>query len=65
MALSCARGGSDWIIGKLLRKSGDAVVQLPVTVPGGVREPWRCGTERHGQWTWWEWVGLGDISVFF
>jgi len=23
-----------------------------VTVPGGVQEPWRCGTEGHGQWAW-------------
>ena len=23
-----------------------------VTVPGGVKEPWRCGTEGRGQWAW-------------
>jgi len=33
-----------------------------VTVPAGVQEPWRCGTEGCGQWAWWGWagVGLGD-----
>jgi len=24
-----------------------------VTVPGGIQELWRCGTERHGQWAYW------------
>ena len=28
-------------------------------VPGGVPEPWRCGTERCGQWAWWGGLGLG------
>jgi len=23
-----------------------------VTVPGGVQELWRCGTEGRGQWAW-------------
>ena len=23
------------------------------TIPGGVQEPWRCGTEGCVQWTWW------------
>ena len=30
-----------------------------VTVLGGVQEPWRCGTEGHGQWAWgvgWGWT---------
>lgn len=27
--------------------------------PGGVQEPWRSGTEGHGQWAWCGWVGLG------
>jgi len=30
-----------------------------VTILGGVPEQWRCGTELHGQWAWWVWVGLG------
>ena len=51
MASSCARGGSDWIF--LLRKSGDALAQAAqrgggVTVPGGIQEKSRCGTEGHG-----------------
>ena len=29
-----------------------------VTVPGGVPEPWRCGTEGRGQWAWWDGLGL-------
>jgi len=29
-----------------------------VTVPGGVPEPWRCGTWGHGQW---DGLGLGDL----
>jgi len=33
MALSCARGGSAWILGKLLlRKSDNALAQLPKEV---------------------------------
>lgn len=52
----------------LLRKSGAAVAQLPrewgVIVPGGVQEPWGCGTEGHAQWAWWDELGLG-ISVVF
>ena len=53
MALSCARGGSAWILGKiLLRKSGQALKQAAqasggVTVPGSVQEPCRRGTEGH------------------
>jgi len=33
-----------------------------VTVPGGVTEPQRCGTEGHGQWWAWVGVGLRDLS---
>ena len=43
-----------------------AQAQLPrnagVTVPGGVPEPWRCGTEGRGQWARWGGLGLGDLS---
>ena len=35
-------------------------------MPGGGQEPWRCGTERRGQWAWWGWAGVGldDLKVF-
>ena len=45
----------------LLRKSGEALVPLckwsgGVTIPGGVPEPWGCGTEGCGHaglgWAW-------------
>jgi len=43
MASSCSRGGSGWILGKHLRKSGQAVEQAAwhgggVSIPGGVQE---------------------------
>ena len=35
-------------------------------MPGGVQEPWRCRTEGHGQWAWWDGLGLGLMfSVVF
>ena len=37
-----------------------------VTVPGGVQELWRCGTEVCGQWVWWDGLGLDlMVSVVF
>ena len=34
-----------------------------VTVPAGVQELRGCGTEGHGQWTWWGWAdGVDDPS---
>ena len=33
-----------------------------VTVPGGVTEPWRCGTEGCGQWAQWGQAGVGDMG---
>jgi len=54
MALYCARGYSGWILSKNLFSEG--VVRYcnqpahgggGVTVPGGVQETWRCGTEGH------------------
>ena len=48
----------------LIRKSGEVVAQTAlglgggVTVPGGAREMWRCGTEGCGRW--WGWVRAGD-----
>ena len=36
-----------------------------LTVPGGVPEPWRCGTEGRSQQAWWGWVGLGDLRGLF
>lgn len=29
------------------------------TIPGGVQEPWRCGTWQHGQWARWGQAGVG------
>ena len=29
---------------------------------GGVPEPWRCGTEVHCQWAWWDGLGL-DLVI--
>ena len=54
MASSCARGGLGWILGKnILKKSGEALAQAAqggdgVTIPGGVQEKGRCGTEGCG-----------------
>ena len=52
---------SVWILGKKLlhRKSGKAVAQAAqgssqLTIPEGVQETFRCGTEGHGEWAWWE-----------
>ena len=38
-----------------------------VPIPGGVPEPWGCGTEGRGQWAWWGWAGVGlvDLSGLF
>lgn len=53
MAVSCARGGLGWILGKLhLRKSSEAVAQAAqggsrVIVPEGVQEACGCGSEGH------------------
>ena len=33
-----------------------------VIIPGGVPEPWRCGTEGRGQWAWWGALGL-DLGI--
>ena len=33
-----------------------------VTIPGGVPEPWGCGTEGCGQWVWWGGLGL-DLVI--
>ena len=43
------------------KSSGNALAQAAwgcggVTIPAGVPELWRCGTEGHGQWAWWGWV---------
>ena len=34
-----------------------------VTVPGGLAEPWRCGTERCGRWA--GGGGLGELRRLF
>jgi len=33
-----------------------------VTIPGGVQKSQRCGTEGHGQWAWWDGLGL-DLGI--
>ena len=33
-----------------------------LTVPGGAPELWRCGTEGHGLWAWWD--ELVTLEVF-
>ena len=35
-----------------------------VTVPGGVPEPWRFGSEGHAQWAWWDALVLVILEVF-
>jgi len=49
MTSGCARGGSGWILGKNSPKEWPLAQAAQgsggVTVPGGVPEPWRCGTE--------------------
>jgi len=65
MASRCIRGGSGWILGKILRKSDEALAQDAeggggVTVPGGVQEPCRYGTEVHGLM-----AGLDDLHSLF
>ena len=53
MALSCARRGSIWILGNiLLRKSGEALAQLPREV---VESPSREVFKKHGD------VALSDM----
>lgn len=55
-----------------IRKSGGALARaaqraVAVTVPGGVQEMWRRGTE--GQWSvgmaGWVGVGFGDLGDLF
>ena len=48
-----ARGSLDWILGKNILRSSDALEQTAqkgdgVTIPGGFHEKGRCGTEGHG-----------------
>ena len=65
MASCSARGGSGWILGNISSQkeqccSGTAAHGGGgVTIPGGVPEPWGCGTEGRGQWAWWGGLGLG------
>ena len=51
----------------LLGKSGEAVAQAvqgdgAVTIPGGV-QVCGCGSDRCGQWAWWEWVDRLDQVI--
>jgi len=54
MALSCLRGGLDWISGKISYwKSGQALDQAAqgsggVPISGGAQKPCGCGTSGHG-----------------
>ena len=53
MASSCVRRGSGWILGKISSQSDEALEQAAwgsgtVTVPGGIQEMCRCGTEEYG-----------------
>ena len=57
MALTCAREGPGWILGKISSwkewlGTGRVAAQGSdgVTIPGGLHAPWRCGTEGRGQW---------------
>lgn len=64
MASGCTRGGQ---VGSR-EKGCDAVAQLPVGVvesPGGVQEPWRCGTDGHGLEGMVSRVGFGDLNGLF
>jgi len=67
MALSCTRGGSCWVLQTVASlEERSALAQAAqgsggVTVPGGVPEPWRCGSWGHGQQAQ-VGVGLEDLS---
>ena len=57
LLLSCTGGGSGWVLGKILLRSGAALAQAAqggggITVPQGVPEPCGFGTEGCGQWAW-------------
>lgn len=56
---SAARAG-DW--GGLSRAPGGVRSGSEQSVPGGVREPWRCGAEGRGQCAG---VGHGELSGIF
>ena len=52
MTLSCIRGSSGWILGKISSLSDQVLAQAAqegggVTVPGGVQETWSCDTKEH------------------
>ena len=72
MASSGARECSGWILGKISSlKERRVVMQWPRlprevvdSVPRGVQELWRCGTEGNDQWGW-VGVGLGDLRGLF
>ena len=67
-ASSCTGGHSGWVLGTASPKNGGAVAWTAqgggaVTIPGGVQEPWRCGTWGHGQWVGWVGLGVGWVGV--
>ena len=34
------------------------------TIPGGVQQLWRCGTEGCGHWAWWGCDEVGILEIF-
>jgi len=69
--LKLHQGRADQILGKTSSQeewSGSSTHCLGgggVTVSGGVQEPWRCGTEGHGNTDGRWMVGLGDLRGLF
>ena len=53
MSSSCTRGGSGWILGKILQKSGQVLERAAQggggsSVPGSVKKKFGCCTKGHG-----------------
>ena len=69
MALSCTKGGSGWVLGQIYSQKEWSCTGIgcqrggAVTVPGGVQEPWRCGTEGRGVWAWGGGLGLDPVIL--
>ena len=60
-----AKGGSGWMFKKIYPMKQWWCIGTGCSgrwwshCAGGVQEPWSLGTEGHGQWAWWRWVGVG------
>ena len=74
--LNCPKGGSGQISGRISSQSNEALAQAAqgsdgVTVPGGVQEKHRCGTEgpglvdTGGMGSWLDWVILVVFSSLY